>query len=343
MHQPDREWIQDKLSSLTAHSDDLREVGETADDPEFGAWTALKLVVLTATVDVYSKIIAKNGFDFYYVDAMSGSGLVDLSDREDTLIGSPFIAGTVAHEPFSKMYFIEEDGDRADILRDRLDYAADEIDAFNQSRDDCVVLNGDANDILPEIPDKVKEERDGTLTGTDGVGGAHHLAFVDNERDEVKFDSIRKLETQMWGDLLINYQEKGLNRERGRILEGLEDGWEDFVAFFDDDEVKDLEDPEDRFELYLSKIDSINRSVHESIQIRGSSSHPYGYRMVYATQRTGGGSKFVRFMEGQKRKIEALTGDDIETVLDTMRGSATHLGLWSNEEDEDGQSRLGAY
>jgi hypothetical protein len=75
MRQPDREWIQNNLSSLTAHSAPLQQVGETSDEPEFGAWTALKLIVLTATVDVYSKIISNNGFDFYYVDAMAGSGI----------------------------------------------------------------------------------------------------------------------------------------------------------------------------------------------------------------------------------------------------------------------------
>lgn len=343
MRQPSREWIQNNLSSLTAHTDDLRGVGTTIDEPEFGAWTALKLVVLTATIDVYSTVISNNDFDFYYVDAMSGSGLVNLSDRDDTLIGSPFIAGTVAHEPFSRMYLIERNEDRANVLRERLDYAVDEIDSFDQSRKDYVVLTGDANEILPTIPDRIKRERGGTLAGTNGEGGAHHLAFIDNERSEVKFDAIRQL-SKMWGDLLINYQEKGLNRQYGRIDNGLEDSWDEFLAFFDDDErVKQLDSPEDRFALYRSKIESINRPMQESVQIHGSKSHPYGYRMLYATQQTGGGSEYAQFMEGQARKIEDLTGDDIETVLDTMRGNATHLGLWSTNEDEKGQAKLGEY
>jgi hypothetical protein len=78
MHQPDREWIQDNLSSLTAHTDSLQQVAEVSDEPQFGAWTALKLIVLTATVDVYTKIISNNDFDFYYIDAMAGSGITEL-------------------------------------------------------------------------------------------------------------------------------------------------------------------------------------------------------------------------------------------------------------------------
>lgn len=343
---PDRDWIQEKLTSLTKHSDGLKDVGSTSDDPEFGAWTALKLVVFTAAVDVYSTIMAANNFDFYYIDAMSGSGLVHLTDRNDTLIGSPFIAGTVAHEPFSKMYFIEDDPERADSLRKRLDYAVDEIDAFQQSREDCVVIDGDANDVLPEIPDQIKRLRGGTFTGTDGKGGAHHLAFIDNERFEVKFPALRQLENKMYGDLLINYQETGLNRARGRLLEGLDEDWSEYLAFFDGDERARIFDaPDERFELYLEKIDSLKRPVHESVAIRGSTDYPFVYRMVYATRRTSGGSEFIEFMRGQKDTIGKLTGDDIEIVLDTMRGDATHLGLFSmsEEEDDDGQASLGEY
>jgi len=343
MRQPDREWVQDKLSDLTAYTDDIQEVGNEIDEPEFGAWTALKLVVHTATVDVYSKIISNNGFEPYYIDAMSGSGVVNIQDREDTLLGSAFIAGTVAHEPFEKMYFIEKDSDRAQALRDRLDFAAENIDAFTQSPDSYEVITGNANNILPTIPDRIEDHRGGTASGHEGQGGQHHLAFIDNERHEVKFDTLRQLES-IWGDLLINYQQKGLNREKGRLEAGESDEWDEFVNFFDGDErVLDLDDPEDRFELYLEKLDSINRPIHESVKIRGSDHHPYGYRMVYATRKSGGGSEFVEFMQGQRRKIEGLTGDDIEHVLDTMKGGATHLGLWSVDEDQEGQARLGEF
>jgi len=341
MRQPDREWIQDKLSSLTAHSDSLQQVAKTSDEPQFGAWTALKLIVLTATVDVYTKIISNNGFDFYYIDAMAGSGITELGGSEETLIGSPIIAGSVAHEPFSKMYFIEQKKERAEALRQRLDFAVEEIDAFSQSRDELEVIEGNANDVLPELPDKIRNRRGGSLGGSDEQGGAHHLAFVDNERIEVNFDAIRGL-SEMWGDLLINYQEKGINREIGRIESGETDGWDEILWFFDcDRRVKRIDSPEERFEFYLEKLDQINRSIHESVTIHGSESHPYGYKMIYATQLTGGGSEYAEFMEHQRRKVGNLTGDDIETVLRTMRGAATHLGLWS--ADDESQSKLGEY
>lgn len=343
MRQPNREWIQKKLTRLTTHADNLREVSDIIDDePEFGAWTALKLVSLTATVDVYTTIMANNNFDYYYIDALSGSGIVNLTDRDDTLIGSPFIAGTVAHEPFSKLYFTEKNEKRAEALRKRLDYAVDEIDEFKQSREDCLVLNGDANEILPRLPDKIREESGGTLYGQNGEGGAHHLAFIDNERDEVKFDSIRELEQIMYGDLLINYQEYGLNREWGNIQEGREE-WDELLAFFGDNRVKDMETSEKRFAFYLSQLDSINRGEHESLCVNGSNNYPYMYRMIYATQLTGGGSEYTEFMKGQRRKIENITGDEIETVLDIMQGNATHLGLWNVNNDSGGQSNLGQY
>ncbi|WP_254823436.1 three-Cys-motif partner protein TcmP [Haloglomus halophilum] len=341
MHQPDREWIQDKLSSLTAHADELQRVGDAADEPNFGPWTALKLIVLTATVDVYTQIIHDYDFDPYYVDAMAGSGITELDGGRDTLIGSPIVAGTVAHEPFSKMFLIEQNEERAEALRDRLEFATEEIDTFTQSRDEWVVIEGDTNEELPSIPSRVRDERGGYLGGQDGQDGAHHLAFIDNERVEVEFDSLRRL-SSMWGDLLINYQEKGINREIGLIESGEKDGWDEILAFFDDDaHIQRDSTPNERFELYLGKLDSINRSEYESLTIHGSDEHPYGYKMIYATRPTGGGSEYVEFMETYQRKIEALTGDDIENVLDTMKGTSTHLGLWS--PDEDSQSRLGGF
>lgn len=341
MRQPDRDWIQQKLSRLTAHAGKLREEGGKTEEPEFGAWTALKLVSLTATVDVYTTIMANNNFRYYYIDAMSGSGVVDLTDRDDCLIGSPFIAGTVAHEPFEKMYLVEKEADRADALRKRLDYAVDEIDAFDQRREDCIVIEGDANEVLPTLPDRIKEDCGGSFKGHNGENGAHHLAFIDNERSEVGFDAIRRME-RMWGDLLINYQEYGLNREWGKIEKEGKD-WDDFLTFFDDNErVKQMETPEERFEFYLSLLNNIERGVHESLRVRGSNQHGYYYRMVYATRPTRGNSEYTKFMEGQRRKVEGVTGDEIETVLDTMKGAATHLGLWETEDDE-AQSKLGQY
>ena len=342
MQQPDREWIYKNLSQLTKHADDLRDIGGTDDEPEFGAWTALKLTVFTATVDVYTKIIANNNFDFYYIGAMAGSGVVNLGDRNDTLSGSPIIAGTVAHEPFEKMYFIEKDPERASALRSRLDYAVEEIDAFDQSRGDCVVIEGDANDVLPTIEDRIRDHRGGTLAGRDGENGQHHLAFIDNERDDVKFQAIRELELPMLGDLLINYPEVSLDREEGRIESGLTDSWDDYIEFFDGDgDVQHMRNREDRFERYLEKLDTLDRPVHPHAIIRGSKSYRFSYRLIYAARKTGGGSEFAEFMTGQKRKIENLTGDDIEHVLDTMKGNATHLGLWS--VDDEGQSGLGAF
>jgi hypothetical protein len=239
------------------------------------------------------------------------------------------------------MYLIEQNTERAEALRQRLDLAVEEIDAFSQSRDEWTVIEGNANDVLPELPDKIRNRRGGSLTGSDEQGGAHHLAFVDNERIEVNFDAIRGL-SEMWGDLLINYQEKGINREIGRIESGETDGWGEILRFFDGDErVQNTDSPEERFELYLEKLDQIQRPVHEPVTIHGSEDHPYGYKMVYATQLTDGESEYAEFMEYQRRKVGNLTGDDIETVLRTMRGAATHLGLWS--ADDDSQSKLGEY
>lgn len=334
MGKPQWEWIEGKLRSLMEHADDLKDIGDSIDDPKFGPWTALKLEILVASVEVYTTIMHSYEYDYYFVDAMAGSGVVDVDDSPEVLVGSPIIAGTVAREPFEKLYFIEADRSRADTLRKRLDYAADNIDAFTQTKDSCMVIHGDANEELPELSDQIEQDHPRSLTGTNGMGGQHHLAFIDNERGEVGFEALRQLES-IDGDLLINYQGTGLNRASGHISE-FDRSWDNFDAFFDGNRKAREMTSDERLNLYLGLLKDINRGDYRDVFVKASDNYPYGYRMIYATENRDQGGDFLEFMETYSEKIEDFTGDDIQKVLATMRGELARLdGHWTGEETVD--------
>jgi three-Cys-motif partner protein len=335
------EWIQNKVASLREHADALEEAGDEVDNPNYGPWTALKLMVFTAAANVYTNV-ANGRFDFYYVDAMAGSGVVEVRDQDVSLAGSPILAGTVPRYPFEKMYLIEQDSDRAASLEERLAYATDEIDAFQLDQDEWEVICGDANDILPEIPEMVEEDR-GAHPGVEIEGGtkAHHFGFVDNERTEITLSALEQLLDGLIGDLLINYQEVGINRRTGRIEAGQldEEEWEEIEAFFGTGEVREKESAPERIELYERQVENrLEHNNHRDILIEASEEYPYAYRTIYTA---GGSAGFIDFMDNYGENIESLTGDDIGRVIETMEGTGTTLDYFM--DDDPGQTEFGDF
>jgi three-Cys-motif partner protein len=322
----DANWIRENLSELMEHADDLADAGDTTDNPKYGPWTALKLMVFSTAVEVYTKV-ANGRYDYYYVDALSGSGIVEIDEHDANLVGSPILAGTVPRYPFEKMFLIEQDDDRAEALENRLNYAADNIDAFELEQDQFEVIPEDANEVLPTIRERVVDERGCQPYRKIDGKTAHHFAFIDNERMEVKFDAIRGLLTNddLYGDQLINYQEVGINRKNGRLESDKvgDDDWETLLKFFDTPDVRGM-DAEGRIQLYFSKLDSIGQQQHRDVFVRGSDSYPYGYRMIYAA---GGSADFIEFMDNYGAKIEKLSGDDVGRVIDTMEGRLGALDM----------------
>lgn len=318
------------------HAEALSKAGDTVDNPKYGPWTALKLMLFSTAVDVYTKV-ANGRYDYYYVDALAGSGIVEVDDHDTTLVGSPILAGTVPQYPFEKIHLIEEDDDRAQALENRLNYAADNIDAFQLDRDQFDVVPEDANDVLPTVRQSVVDHRGAPpYVEVDGTT-AHHFAFIDNERMDLKFDAIRELVTneRFYGDQLINYQEVGINRKNGRLesAEVSDDDWETLFEFFDTSEVRGM-DAAQRIQLYFDQLDSIGQDEHREVFVSGSDSYPYGYRMIYAA---GGTAEFIEFMDNYGQKIEKLSGDDISRVIDTMRGRLGALDML------DGETGLGGW
>lgn len=350
---PDDEWIQNKLALLSEHGSELREVApETV--YEIGAWTSLKLFLLVVTTEMYTRIIANTDSiaEKYYFDLMAGPGSVTLEDEDIDLIGSPLIAATVPPEPFDELYFFEKDSERASALENRLD-VADERGLLEVDRDDCTVVDSNANEALPEVVDSIE--------AVEGFGGKNNLAFVDNERVEIKWPTIESV-SRIWGDLLVNFQRNGIRREFGYLEddsaapeERRETARRELTGFFGGGDFVSCENVTELREHYLDNVASIgreigdpncNRPVQETVEVRGAGDR-YRYDLLYATRETGGGSPYIEVIRGMKERIERMSGDDVSQVIDIMQGDGTALrDFLPSEEDlkrDEDQAGLGDF
>lgn len=349
---PDYEWLRQKLSTLTEYADEIYGVAPGAVN-EIGPWAALKLFQLIVTVDLYTRIIERtDGIDRkFYFDVLAGSGVVSLEGQETNIMGSPLIAATLPEHAFDELYFFEGKPERTAALSDRLDFVADET-PLELDRDRCHVIQGDANETVPE-----------TITQLCQSGLHRHtnqFSFVDNERMQIKWATMVEL-SRIWGDFLINFQHKGIARELGYLESDetpkarVETAQECLREFVGGEQYRDCDNVAELKDLYKGQLAEIgeeygkpanNRPVQEEIRVDGVGGK-YSYDLIYATRKTNNESPYVEFMENMKSRIEPMSGDDVSQVINIMEGAATGLDEFAPstkdiEHDED-QTSLGDF
>ncbi|ACV47686.1 MULTISPECIES: three-Cys-motif partner protein TcmP [Halomicrobium] len=168
-----QDWIKSKLQRLRDSSIDLWNVAPDVTN-EFSSWSALKLILLAATVDMYTNIIPKHREHFYYIDALAGSGISAFPEDDEYFVGSPIIAATMAHDSFDRMYFIEKDGEKANALRERLNHVEDEL-SKDLNCDDYRILQENSNEVMGDILEEIRRE---SLYQGESV---NTLSFIDNQ------------------------------------------------------------------------------------------------------------------------------------------------------------------
>lgn len=336
---PNYQWVRSKLERLTSHADEIRSVDAEVVN-EIGPWAALKLFHLMVTTDLYTRIIENvDSIDSkFYFDVLAGSGTVVLDDYDTSSIGSPLIAATVPEHPFDRLYFFEGDEERASALRERLDFVDAET-PLEIHRDRCIVIDGDSNETVPEVVQELFDNGEHQ--------GLNHLSFIDNERMEVQWDTIREL-SKIYGDFLINFQTKGVSRELGYLgdqdapLARKTEAYRKLDAFFGGPDFRSCSDSDELIQLYESNLASIgeeygkqrnNRSKQRSIQVQGAGGRYY-YRLIYATRETGGGSPYIEFVDNLRSRIESMDGNDIETAIEILQGDTASLDMFEVSEEE---------
>jgi three-Cys-motif partner protein len=309
-----RQWIQERVDSLTGDSPArLKEIHpETCNS--FGPWSALKLILHAATVNMYTKVMSspKSPFDeFYYVDALAGTGLSEY-ENGDCFLGSPILAAKSATAPFKKMYFIEGKAENADALEARLEFAFNDPQFNIQEPDDWQVLPGDTNELMDDVVADIWEQR--------SPGAKFHtLTFVDNQAMDFDWESMEKM-AELSTDFLVTYQGAqavGMNinieaTHRGKLKDHFgRNLWG-----------HGLNSREEYKRTYIKQMRSLfdTDSILVPTKIY-SGRKSYDYDVIYATRETKSGSGYVDAVKYVKEFVENFDGQDVEDMIEVINGN----------------------
>lgn len=298
-------WVEEKLRDLQRNADDIWGVRPDIDN-SFNEWSTIKLIILSGVVDLYTRIIPNHFEDFYYIDAMSGSGSVVIEGHDERFVGSPILTSALAHDQFDHMFLIELDSDKAQALRQRMEFVSSELDYGLDGN--FSVIEGDANEEIPELVDN--EIQDAILES----GSVHTLSFIDNEGADIEWDTITKL-TSIYSDLVINFPSNNIQRMAGvpnaTALNEFYGNRRWRGAGTDSLELRSI---------YKGGLSELGRNIQEAIRVQGSRN--FHYDVIYATRETANGSPYMTAFEWLQDKLEDFDGDDIDRVLRYMRGEA---------------------
>lgn len=339
-----REYIQDRVEGLTEESDEILEVASSQTN-DFDSWSALKLILHSATVYMYTTVISDTDFydDFYYIDALAGSGVSTYNENR-CFLGSPLVAAKAAQAPFEKMYFIERNEDYAAALEDRLEYVFTKPGTDFTEPNDWRVIPGDANDEIPKVVSDIKRR-------SSYDKGFNYLSFIDNQGLNVRWDAIKSLTPKPHGDLLINLPisqgiGRNVNTENPKKLN----------KFYGRDVKQfDIDGSLRRYmrDQYAGQLRDRGRPVQEIARV-DSDIGSFCYDMVYATRKTRGGNGYEKVIRYVKDFIEQVDAGDMNVILEILEGDQSTLGSYLPdnvegvieelpEEENDPQASLGDF
>lgn len=331
MSSGEREWIADRVEGLTEEASEIEPSFVEGVDNSFNTWSALKLIVHAATVNMYTKVISDHFEDFFYIDALAGSGLSEYGEGEEGeyFHGSPIVAAKHAAEPFSKMYFVDNEPEKCELLEQRLDYVFSENNIDINEPEEWDVICGDSNEEIEDIINDIWDVASPDLN-------FHTFAFVDNQALDFDWTSMEEV-ASISADFMINYPTAmgvGMNIGNEAAHRG---ALKDFFGrnLWD----AGLEDREEYKETYMRQMRSLFDDEAHTIPVKvDSGSRSYTYDMIYSTRDTAGGSGYVEAVEYVKEFVENVDGADVEEMLTVMQGDQSAIGGFlpeSREIDEE--------
>lgn len=334
-----RAQVRKRVPTLTVNAQELREISPKVVN-DFGEWSALKLILHVATVNMYTTVVPKTFDDWFYVDALAGSGVSVYGDMENCFKGSAILAAENAEEQFTKMYFIEQNRKKASVLRERLDAVFNGETDIDVVRPECgyEVRIGDANEELPQIAGDMYE----TANRGPGRPWYNHLTFIDNQGIDINWDAIEEFSSNTMGDFLVTFQSSRI-RQNQHLDDTLNE-------YFGSEIWKTANSLEDYAEAYGTRFNGISKSKQVMTTV-DSGVKNYQYEVIYATKDDAGG--YVNAVSYVSDFVERVTGADVGDMIDVMYGDQSRIGEYlperDSQEDQDAideqnsQSSLGEF
>lgn len=325
-----RERVKERVPTLTRHAQEIHAV-EPDIYNKFGTWSALKLIVHVATVNMYTTVISEYFNDWFYIDALAGSGISVYDEIDESFLGSPLLAAKNAAEPFTKMYFIEKDEKNAAALEKRLEAAFDGSD-LQIIPPECgyEVFVGDANQEMHQVARDIWK-----VAKRNGKADFNLLTFIDNQGLDLNWDGIKHLENKTTGDFLINFPTSNILRTSSH-----KESENTMTAYYGGDMWKSANGKEELLGTYTKRLRSVGKTKQVVTNI-DSGTKNYEYDMIYATRETRGGSDYINAIEYINEFVETVDGADVEDMLQILQGDQTTMESFLPAQGEDDpQSRL---
>jgi len=302
----DFDWLKKHLGIISDFAAKIKDEQPTTD---YGNYTALKLIAVHYTSEVFSKVARHEnqkarGFDgAVYVDLFAGTGLVKLIDTGDYVAGSGTCALLNKHG-FDYSVHVEIDKEKCDYLENRL--------AKIVNRDQFEIINGDSNRSINTVIDKIKKRFERPIV----------LVFVDPEGMEIKFSTLKALSDAFIScDFLINVNGIGVARVAGKVEKGIENVKKNLEDYLNDDAnviLKELAEggtPQDKYAEQIAHI--LGRQMGDTIPIHDSGKRIAYYLLGY-TRLTSGGSGYIEAFSKLKERLEWADRNDVKNALDQI-------------------------
>ena len=312
MVKTDKEWLDEKLSSLLGWAKKLPKDGPVT---EYRYFTALKLIAVSFYSSVFVRVVKRRTeqprFGAVYVDLLAGTGLVNIKDASSPtyLAGSP-ICAAFAEKEFDYIVCVESDRDKCDSLQRRL--AKVRTAEFD-------IIRGDCNDKIGEVIAKIQSKY------TDPIV----LVFVDPEAFEVKFKTLMRLgEAFEKCDFMIHVNSQAVKREEGKIVKKSHNASPRVLEEYYDMSALDIFEnlatvsPEQQY-VNLVK-EKMGKQIGNTIRIRNTKDHT-AYHILCYTRKTKGGSGYADSIGTLKRRLETWNGDLVRRDIEILNNKQQTL------------------
>jgi len=309
------QYIDNRLKGLRDRADEFLALNEEVTN-DFDTWSALKLILHSSVVDMYTRVHKDRTDDIFYIDALAGSGISTYEDGQG-FVGSPLLACRQAEMPFTKMFFVECKEEHASALRQRLEYAFN-LPEFTEP-DRWEVYEEDANEAISGI----KSEMDEMSGDYERGATSNYYCFIDNQATDVNWEFIEEITPIPYGDLLINIPiASAIGRNFGSSA----------VNNFYGKDTSGFRTRRQALGEYVSRVRDQNRRQIVSTTVDGAVGS-FNYEVLYATRTTDGGSQYIRRVEAVRDFLESTDAEKVRRRLDVTEGDQQEIVEWLPDSD----------
>lgn len=279
----------------------------------------LKYIPLAWWTDIYTTIMKKRGKaskikQIYYVDLLAGSGITYIKEHKRLIAGSALVANYFNRHPYDKIYLSEKNPNRCKVLRRSIEL----IKEIKWPELDCYIPCIGAEKLINGIDKQLKNEKH-----------YHMFVFIDCEGPaDIDWEDLGRLFKHP-GDIMINFQIKGVIRNRNKIT---------FLrrVYGSDFEIETGMDEDYYLKKYIERLRKTGREYVYPIKIndritsrfKRKGGGRYYYYLILAVRKTLSGSPWFNAWLKLREWIETFDAEITDLEMEIYKGEQKRLNSY---------------